>query len=30
VLPKVLDERSKELMREFGRINDEDVRKTRR
>ena len=26
VLPKVLDERSKELMREFGRINREDVR----
>jgi molecular chaperone DnaJ len=26
VLPKVLDERSKELMREFGRINGEDVR----
>jgi len=26
VLPKVLDERSKELMREFGRINSEDVR----
>jgi molecular chaperone DnaJ len=27
VLPRVLDERSKELLREFGRINDEDVRK---
>ena len=27
VLPKVLDERSKELLREFGRINAEDVRK---
>jgi molecular chaperone DnaJ len=27
VLPKVLDERSKELLREFGRINHEDVRK---
>ena len=27
VLPKVLDERSKELLREFGRINGEDVRK---
>jgi molecular chaperone DnaJ len=27
VLPKVLDERSKELLREFGRINEEDVRK---
>ena len=26
VLPKVLDERSKELLREFGRINREDVR----
>ena len=26
VLPKVLDERSKELLREFGRINGEDVR----
>jgi molecular chaperone DnaJ len=26
VLPKVLDERSKELLREFGRINNEDVR----
>ena len=27
VLPRVLDERSKELLREFGRINNEDVRK---
>jgi molecular chaperone DnaJ len=27
VLPKVLDERSKELLREFGRINNEDVRR---
>jgi molecular chaperone DnaJ len=27
VLPKVLDERSKELLREFGRINDEKVRR---
>ena len=27
VLPKLLDERSKELMREFGRINAEDVRR---
>ena len=27
VLPRLLDERSKELMREFGRINSEDVRK---
>lgn len=26
VLPKMLDERSKELLREFGRINNEDVR----
>jgi hypothetical protein len=26
VLPKVLDERSKELLREFGRLNREDVR----
>src|SRR5262245_560493 len=26
VLPKVLDERSKELLREFGRINGENVR----
>ena len=27
VLPPLLDERSKELLREFGRINSEDVRK---
>ena len=27
VLPSIVDERSKELMREFGRINDEDVRR---
>lgn len=27
VLPRVLDERSKELMREFGRLNSENVRK---
>jgi molecular chaperone DnaJ len=27
VLPKVVDERSKELMREFGRLNSEDVRR---
>ena len=27
VLPKIFDERSKELMREFGRINGDDVRK---
>jgi molecular chaperone DnaJ len=26
VLPKILDERSKELLREFGRINGDDVR----
>jgi molecular chaperone DnaJ len=26
VLPKVLDERSKELLREFGRINNDDLR----
>jgi hypothetical protein len=26
MLPKVLDERSKELLREFGRINGEHVR----
>jgi molecular chaperone DnaJ len=26
VLPRLLDERSKELLREFGRINGEDVR----
>jgi molecular chaperone DnaJ len=29
VLPKMLDERSKELLREFGRINADDVRKIR-
>ena len=28
VLPKMLDERSKELLREFGRINGENVRET--
>ena len=28
VLPPVLDERSKELLREFGRINGEDVRRS--
>jgi molecular chaperone DnaJ len=27
VLPKVLDERSKELLREFGRINDGQIRR---
>jgi molecular chaperone DnaJ len=27
VLPKMLDERSKELLREFGRINNDDVRR---
>jgi molecular chaperone DnaJ len=27
VLPKLLDERSKELLREFGRINSDDVRR---
>ena len=27
VLPRILDERSKELLREFGRINNEDVRR---
>ena len=27
VLPKLLDERSKELLREFGRINADDVRR---
>jgi hypothetical protein len=26
-LPAVIDERSKELLREFGRINQENVRK---
>ena len=28
VLPKLLDERSKELLREFGRINDENPRES--
>jgi len=28
VLPKLLDERSKELLREFGRINPDNVRRT--
>ncbi len=28
VIPPLLDERSKELMREFGRINGDDVRRT--
>ena len=27
VLPAFVDERSKELMREFGRLNGEDVRR---
>jgi molecular chaperone DnaJ len=27
VLPQIVDERSKELMREFGRLNNEDVRR---
>jgi molecular chaperone DnaJ len=27
VLPKLLDERSKELLREFGKINNDDVRR---
>jgi len=27
VLPRLLDERSKELLREFGRLNNEDVRR---
>jgi DnaJ-class molecular chaperone len=27
VLPQIADERSKELMREFGRLNGEDVRR---
>jgi molecular chaperone DnaJ len=27
MLPALLDERSKELLREFGKINSEDVRK---
>jgi len=26
VLPRLLDERSKELLREFGKINSDDVR----
>ena len=26
MLPKILDERSKELLREFGRVNAESVR----
>jgi len=26
MLPRVLDERSKQLLREFGRINGENVR----
>jgi molecular chaperone DnaJ len=30
VLPKLLDERSKELLREFGRINKESVREEKR
>jgi DnaJ-class molecular chaperone len=30
VLPAVVDERSQELMREFGRRNNEDVRKALR
>jgi hypothetical protein len=30
VLPKLLDERSKELLREFGRINGENVRESLR
>jgi molecular chaperone DnaJ len=29
MLPKLLDERSKELLREFGRINGDDVRRER-
>jgi len=28
VLPRILDERSKELLREFGRINGENVRES--
>jgi len=28
VLPKLLDERSKELLREFGRINPDNVRRS--
>ena len=27
VLPRLLDERSKELLREFGRLNADDVRR---
>jgi hypothetical protein len=27
VLPSVIDDRTRELMREFGRINSDDVRK---
>jgi hypothetical protein len=27
VLPQMVDERSKELIREFGRLNNEDVRR---
>src|SRR5207247_11338344 len=27
MLPKLLDERSKELLREFGRVNGEDIRR---
>ena len=27
VLPEIVDERSQELMREFGRRNNEDVRR---
>ena len=30
VLPKVLDERSKELLREFGRINDGQIKRSER
>ena len=29
MLPKVLDERSKELLREFGRINEKSARRGR-
>jgi molecular chaperone DnaJ len=29
VLPRVLDERSKELLREFGKINSDSVRRDR-
>ena len=28
VLPRLLDERSKELLREFGRINSDNVRRS--